>query len=60
MENIAIRNAVEFPLTKLKTTFGKIPESICGSYFRNGSSTLKLGQNVLSHWFYGNGALLKV
>jgi carotenoid cleavage dioxygenase-like enzyme len=60
MEKIVIRNAVEFPLTKLKITQGKMPSSICGSYIKNGPATVRLGEKVLSHWFYGSGGLLKV
>ncbi|MBD2182345.1 carotenoid oxygenase family protein [Planktothrix sp. FACHB-1355] len=52
--------AKEFPLTSLPLLFGKIPESLHGTLYRNGPARLARGGDRVGHWFDGDGAILAV
>jgi carotenoid cleavage dioxygenase-like enzyme len=52
--------AKEFPLQKLTTVSGEIPDSIKGSLYRNGPGRVERGGQVTEHWFDGDGAILGV
>jgi all-trans-8'-apo-beta-carotenal 15,15'-oxygenase len=55
-----IRNATPFPMQKLKVNKGSIPESILGSYIKNGPGLYTVADQILPHWFMGDAGLLKV
>ncbi|WP_066424934.1 carotenoid oxygenase family protein [Anabaena sp. 4-3] len=52
--------AKEFPLTQLPVIFGKIPEGLRGTLYRNGPARLERGGMRVGHWFDGDGAILAV
>ncbi|MBH8577022.1 carotenoid oxygenase family protein [Nostocaceae cyanobacterium CENA369] len=52
--------ATEFPLTQLPILFGKIPDGLRGTLYRNGPARLERGGTPVGHWFDGDGAILAV
>ena len=38
---------------------GKVPSDLTGSFFRNGPGRLKLGGEVVGHWFDGDGMIAR-
>jgi carotenoid cleavage dioxygenase-like enzyme len=55
-----IRNGTPFPMQRLKVIKGSIPESILGSYIKNGPGLFTIEDKVLPHWFMGDAGLLKI
>ncbi|BAY25202.1 carotenoid oxygenase [Calothrix sp. NIES-2100] len=51
---------VEFPRSELPILFGKIPEGLRGTLYRNGPARLERGNTHVGHWFDGDGAILAV
>ncbi|AFY78205.1 lignostilbene-alpha,beta-dioxygenase-like enzyme [Pleurocapsa sp. PCC 7327] len=52
--------AQEFPLTPLPVLYGKIPQGLRGSFYRNGPGRLERGGMRVGHWFDGDGAVLAI
>ncbi|RCJ19178.1 hypothetical protein A6S26_27390 [Nostoc sp. ATCC 43529] len=52
--------ATEFPPTQLRILFGKVPDGLRGSLYRNGPARLERGGVRVGHWFDGDGAILGV
>lgn len=50
----------EFPLTQLSVISGKIPDGLRGTLYRNGPARLERGNQLMGHWFDGDGAILAV
>lgn len=53
-------NFKEFDRIPIKTISGKIPSNLKGTLFRNTSVCLERNGTRLSHWFDGDGAILRV
>ena len=53
-------NAKQYSRTHLKVVSGSLPKDIKGHYFRNGPSIMNYDNQVVQHWFYGDGCILKV
>ncbi|MEM7770982.1 MAG: carotenoid oxygenase family protein [Cyanobacteria bacterium P01_E01_bin.6] len=53
-------SATEFPLTPLPILSGSLPETLCGTLYRNGPGRLNRGGVPVGHWFDGDGAILAV
>jgi all-trans-8'-apo-beta-carotenal 15,15'-oxygenase len=49
-----------FKKCQLKTVKGELPNKFQGRLFRNGPGVLARGNQLVSHWFLGNGALLQL
>ncbi|MEM6598148.1 MAG: carotenoid oxygenase family protein [Cyanobacteria bacterium P01_C01_bin.69] len=52
--------AKEFATTPLPLLHGQIPSRLSGTYFQNGTGRLQRGQQQASHWFDGDGAILRI
>ncbi|MEH2398716.1 carotenoid oxygenase family protein [Nostoc sp.] len=53
-------SAKEFPSTQLPIIYGKIPDGLRGTLYRNGPARLERGGINMGHWFDGDGAILAV
>ncbi|MBF2064961.1 MAG: carotenoid oxygenase family protein [Calothrix sp. C42_A2020_038] len=52
--------AKEFSNTPLPIIFGKVPQGLRGTLYRNGPARLERGGVRMGHWFDGDGAILAV
>lgn len=52
--------AQEFAATPLKVLSGAIPAGLRGTLYRNGPGRVERGEQKVSHWFDGDGAILAV
>jgi all-trans-8'-apo-beta-carotenal 15,15'-oxygenase len=52
--------ASEFHPTQLQVRWGKIPDGLSGTLYRNGPGRLERGGQRVGHWFDGDGAILAV
>ena len=52
--------AREFPVTRLETLAGAIPEGLRGRLYRNGAARLERGGRRNGHWFDGDGAIAAI
>ncbi|MEA5448873.1 carotenoid oxygenase family protein [Leptolyngbya sp. CCNP1308] len=52
--------ATEFAATTLPVLEGQLPASLRGTLYRNGPARLERGGTRVSHWFDGDGAVLRV
>ena len=53
-----MKNAMEYPRQQLHSAIGSIPQATRGTYIRNGVDSYKYGNNLLGHWFEGDGVNL--
>ena len=53
-----MKSAVGYPRQQLHSVIGSIPQDIGGTYIRNGVGSYKYGNNLLGHWFEGDGVNL--
>lgn len=52
--------STEFKKCQLKTVKGELPKKFEGRLFRNGPGVLGRGNQLVQHWFLGNGAMLEI
>lgn len=52
--------AKEFESDSLELLEGAIPKDLNGTLYRNGPAALSHGEEKMSHWFDGDGAILAV
>lgn len=55
-----LKSLKEFQKVPIRNIYGKIPEKLRGTLYRNSAVLSERNGQTLSHWFDGDGAILKI